>query len=476
MLRAVIPIHAFTVAVVLVLVSAGCSSGHKPAAADKAGRSSTPVVLKLASISFLNNQDAPLLRQFADRAADLSGHRLRVRVVDPRLGPGGPEQQVARAVRDGKYELGWIAAGGWDELGVTSFQALQAPFLISNYRLMNNVARSSLADRMLKGLEDYDVVGLALVPDALQHPTGRNRAFVAPADYAGARFFTIRSRATDDLLAALGAAPVHDFGTKSDGQPWPLEAGGPGIATGNVIMQARLSTLFANQAVFERLSDDERKALQTAAAELVRKAIVRTPSDQAAARIFCQNGAIAMAGHADLTALEQAARPVTAKLERDSETKGFIEEIRKLKASTPTGRALVLPPGCRREPHPATLTGKRRSPTILNGTYRYTLTKAAAEAFGDPATETLDEYPVVATWYLRDGKWATAGPDGGKGTYTITGNRIAIYSPRLGYTDTFTFARDADGTLHLKPVLPMDRGDQFFTAGAPWRRIGPSVK
>lgn len=475
MRRTVSPIHAFAVAVALALVCGGCRSGHKPAAGDKAGRSA-PVFLELASISFLNNQASPLLQQFADRVAALSGNSVRVRVVDPRLGPGGPEQQVARAVRDGKYDLGWISAPAWDELGVTSLQALQTPFLITSYRLMDDVARSSLAQRMLDGLGSYQIVGLALVPDALQHPKGEKRAFVAPGDYAGARLFNVPSRATDDLVAALGATPVHGFGSTFDGQPWPLEAGGHGIATGNVVLLAKLSTLFANKAAFERLSDDQRRALQTSARELVGQAIARTPSDQAAARIFCQNGAIAMASRADLAALEQAARPVTAKLERDSETKDLIEEIRKLKASAPPGRPLMLPPGCRREPRPTALRGTRLSASILDGTYRYTLTKAAAEAFGDPVNRTLDEYPVVSTWYLRDGKWATAGPEGDEGSYTITGNRIAIYTPRLGYTDTFTFARDANGTLHLKPVLPMDRGDQFFDAGAPWQRIGPPVK
>jgi hypothetical protein len=37
----------------------------------------------------------------------------------------------------------------------------------------------------------------------------------------------------------------------------------------------------------------------------------------------------------------------------------------------------------------------------------------------------------------------------------------------------FRFARDPNGTIHLKPVLPMDSGDQFIWASKPWRRIGP---
>jgi hypothetical protein len=40
----------------------------------------------------------------------------------------------------------------------------------------------------------------------------------------------------------------------------------------------------------------------------------------------------------------------------------------------------------------------------------------------------------------------------------------------------FTFARDGNGTVHLKPVPPMDPGDQFIWAYKPWRRIGPPTQ
>jgi hypothetical protein len=37
----------------------------------------------------------------------------------------------------------------------------------------------------------------------------------------------------------------------------------------------------------------------------------------------------------------------------------------------------------------------------------------------------------------------------------------------------FTFSRDPDGTLHLRAIPPMDPGDEWIMAGAPWKRVGP---
>ena len=62
---------------------------------------------------------------------------------------------------------------------------------------------------MLAGLKRDDVVGLALVPELLRHPVGLERPLLSPADFAGARIVDFPSRASDSLLRALGATPVH---------------------------------------------------------------------------------------------------------------------------------------------------------------------------------------------------------------------------------------------------------------------------
>src|SRR5262249_7979410 len=158
-------------------------------------------------------------------------------------------------VRKGDYDLGWIGARAWDELGVTSFQALQAPFLITNYAVFERFAKSPLAGQMLEGLESRHVVGVALIPGLLRRPVGLRRPFVCLADYRGARFRDNPSRVNDAIVTALGAVPAHvsnaDYPKAAadgaiDGGEWSF-ANAPlgGIVTGNVTLYAKALTLFA---------------------------------------------------------------------------------------------------------------------------------------------------------------------------------------------------------------------------------------
>jgi hypothetical protein len=75
---------------------------------------------------------------------------------------------------------------------------------------------------------------------------------------------------------------------------------------------------------------------------------------------------------------------------------------------------------------------------------------------------------------LSDGKWLLQG--GSTGTYEIVGNRIVFDWPQVASTLTFTLRRHANGDLDINPVLPMDPGDRWVWASAPWRRVGPPVR
>jgi hypothetical protein len=114
------------------------------------------------------------------------------------------------------------------------------------------------------------------------------------------------------------------------------------------------------------------------------------------------------------------------------------------------------------------------SPSTLNGTYHHRLTKAGAVAAGVPDDPDIGKVQIET---LRDGKWL-GGPTAGRatGTYEVVGDRIVFSSTEEAITNTFTFERNANGDLELDPVLPMDRGDQFNFASAPWRRVGPPVR
>jgi len=460
-----------------VLVLTGCATSHRVRAADKAGGSDAPLVLRLGDVDTQDDPNTtPVLEYFGNQVARLSGGTLRVRVIYDAAGHERPdvEAQVARKVRDGRFDLGWIGAAAWDELGATSFQALHAPFLVTDDVLLDRVATGPLADNMLGGLRDAGVQGLAVIPESLRNPVGLRRPFVSFASFRGARLIVTPSRATDAALRAVGATPVHALGKGqnlaiADGLLQSLAAFlGPYVVTGNVSFFPVLHTLFANPASLRALTAAERAALEQAAARTLANAVATRLSAQEAIERFCSTGRsasatgggrVVLASRAELAALVRATRPIYSELERDPRTKSLIGQIQALKRSLPPAPALRVPGGCSVPPRSGPTGGTGPQATSkLDGTYRWLLTTGN-----------------VSTMTLRGRKWQIGeGPDAG--TYKVTGNRIAFSWPSESSVLIFTFSRDRDGTLHLTPTPSVERGDRGVWSSAPWRRVGPPVR
>jgi C4-dicarboxylate-binding protein DctP len=473
------------VAIALAGLMAGCGSG----AADKAGGSSTPVVLRLANSNNSDQPDTDTIEHFAAQVRKLSGGSVRVRITYLAAGSDTPyvESRTIDAVRSGRFDLGWVGARSWDLEGVKSFRALQAPFLVTSMRLLNRVVTSPLADEMLDSLSDQGVVGLALAPDFLRHPVGTGRAFVAPADFRGARIRVQPSRVTERLIRALGGVPLEISNSQVgfaidrkevDAQEAAmLNSPGGSLVTENVVFFGKALTLFANPDAYDRLSDDQRRSLRAAAASAVQYATAHHPPDSDLAQGYCYDRrSIVLAKPAAVRALARETQPVYRWLEADPQTKRFIEQIQAWKRTTPPDpsiRSGQVPAQCRRLQPQAQAVGAPRSPSLFDGTYRWLITRAESiEYWHSPPRPGGDSFPIVGTMILDKGTWQMVGLDNDHGTYTIRGDRVRFDWPRVASVLVFTFTRDGDGTLHLRPVLPMDRGDQFIWSYKPWHRIG----
>ena len=81
---------------------------------------------------------------------------------------------------DGDFELGWMGARAWDRMGIKSFQALQAPFLVTDHELLGRITTGPLAARMLGGLDGHGFVGLSLVPERLRYALGAKEPLASP--------------------------------------------------------------------------------------------------------------------------------------------------------------------------------------------------------------------------------------------------------------------------------------------------------
>ena len=481
-------------AVIAAVAAGGCSSGG--AGGDKAGGAGEPVVLRLANIA-VDLDNTPAIQDFVSRVEERSGGYLRIQAMD-RWGDfaADAEQQVVRAVAAGQVDLGWAGAGLFDTMGVTSFQALQAPMLIDSYALERAVVASDLPAQMMQGLDRVGVRGLGVLADSLRKPIAVTHPMLNPADWRGITFGTYQSQVKDQAIRALGATPLVAFGSArdqalKDGKLQGFELGlfayhhitlesrAPYV-TANVNLWPQVDVLVANPGRLGALTEQQRGWLRQAAQDTAGRSAALADRDAQLLERACQSGARgATASPADLAALRTAFAPVEANLERDPQTKAFIEQIRALKRSTPAGAPLVIPAGCtgKAPQQPAANTGT--APTDLKGTYRWTMTKqdALASETEDKSPEHLAAFPWTFTMTLKDGTWTLFHRENGqpvtdgRATYASEGNRISFTWPREGRVLAFTFSVDGKGNLQLRPVPPMDVGDQFVWATHVWTKI-----
>ncbi|GAB3847207.1 hypothetical protein GCM10027610_066650 [Dactylosporangium cerinum] len=482
------------VAVLAVLaVLGGCTVASGRPGQDKAGGRGEPAVLRLADIN--SGLDySPAVAYFVERAAAVSHGQLKIEVSS---GWGDfaqdADQRVVHDVAAGKADLAWAPTRVFETLGVNSFQGLTAPLLVDSYALQRAVLASDLPGQMLRGVEPLGVTGLAVLGGGLRKPIAAKRPLLGPADWRGLKFEAKRSTTQVNTIKALNAQPTELV----KGGPSRSEALAAGqidafelnllayllntavqrapYVTANIDLWPATAALVANSKRWGGLSKDQRGWLTTAAAEATTRSAQLADDDAKLVKEACAaGGRFTNAAAADLDALRQAVAPVYAELDRDAQTKTFIERIRALKASVAREPALAIPADC---PDAAVPGGTTGATGALDGVYRWKLTVDDARTHGTVNDQQhLDDwYPSTFTMTLRAGRWEgrqTASSEISSGTFGVSGSRISFDWPATGDVLSFTFAVGANGDLTLTPVPPMDPGDRFVWSLHSWTRIG----
>ncbi|HKY55898.1 MAG TPA: hypothetical protein VJM08_16395 [Anaerolineales bacterium] len=173
---------------------------------------SEPITLSLAVADQVDRASDPYVREFIEQVNTLSNGSITIQPIldagahtTPSFEPG-----IVKALKEGRYDLGLVASRAFDTQGITSFQALQAPFLITNDALSKAVATSDISTRMLDSLSSAEIVGLTLWPEDLRQPFSvmADKPILAPEDFAGLNVRAIPSGVTYTLLERLGATPM----------------------------------------------------------------------------------------------------------------------------------------------------------------------------------------------------------------------------------------------------------------------------
>ena len=326
--------RAFTLltTVALALAASACSGSG----VDKAGgtRTKPPVVLTLA-----NHEQGPEdVMYWIEEVQRRSGGSLRIQVQNQwRDQDFTYDKGTIADVQAGKVQLAKVATRAYDTVGLDSFQALLAPFLIDNQTLERRVLESDLTGQMLAGTGKLGLVGLAVLPTDLRKPLGLSRPLVAAKDYRGARIGVREGELAKTTFAALGATPVEyvpggplngldgvelSLGTIR-GNAYDQQAT---AVTANVTFWPRTVTVVMNRRAFESLTPSQRDALQQAGSSVVsRQLAFRLGEEGRDRQILCQRGLrFVRASDQELAALRRAVQPVYDQLERNAVTRSLL--------------------------------------------------------------------------------------------------------------------------------------------------------
>jgi TRAP-type transport system periplasmic protein len=397
--------------------------------ADKAGGQpeGTPVVLTLANHDYASFDSAPA--QFAAAVKRISGGSIDIKIRYGFRYYDVDEKGTIADVRSGTIDAALVGARAWDTVGVRSFQALLAPFLVDSYPLERRVLESELVDPMLDGIEPLGLVGLAIVPGELRRPLGTSRALLRPEDYEGALIGIRPSSLSRTTFEALGGSAKGFAGPDALAGFDGAESGvhtiqgngydvGARALTANVVLWPRPATIVMNEKVFDALTDDQQDALRRAGVDTVEPLLATIEeTEQSALEAICQGSHLPLlsASPADRTALRRAVQPVYDRIERDPLTQELISEIEDLRANEigaadePLRCPKALPAG---------------DEEALQGLWRVTVTRKELRAAG-AQLEQLERAEGSWTLELHDGRWVGRNLDSGniyRGTYTVNGD------------------------------------------------------
>ncbi len=366
--------RGFSRRIIVLLGAAALSMGLTACGGDDEDTSGTgatgdTATLRLGYVTTPQHPYGIALDAFKKEVETASGGKL---VIENTPNYTGGDIQLFDDVVGGTIEMGGISTAIWDTKGSNTFQALQAPFLITNYGLAGTVEGGPIGTAMLQspnGPAKFGLVGLGILEGGLRKPVSRGAPLKSPADFKGKKIREPQSKVLSIATAALGAQPVavpvgEVFTALQNGTVDGVEANlGLLVAnkwfevTKNVTQNINLwpfpAAVVVNKAQFDKLTDEQKGWLETAGKNLSAASIkvFTNPAPDATnfVQVLCDAGyTFAFASDADIAALTKAVQPAYDQLSEDPEVAGLIKQIQDAKAAAgPPAAPPPLPAGCK---------------------------------------------------------------------------------------------------------------------------------
>jgi TRAP-type C4-dicarboxylate transport system substrate-binding protein len=345
-------------ALALGLAACGDDGGDS---GDTAGGGDTTVL----DVAYVTTQDHPYgiaIDSFAEEVN--AGGQL---TIIPQPVYPLSEVQLLDDVRIGVVPMATISTAIFDTAGITAFQALQAPFLITDYTLAEAVEGGDIGKSMLADASEQagDIVALAIHEGGLRKPLGV-KPLRSVADFRGTTIGAPQSQVLAAGLQAIGAnaepVPLLDvYQALQTGTVDGVEADLPLIytlrwyeaatyVTGNVNLWPSPAALVINKEVYAGLSAEQQQALMDAAADITSASveIFTTPGSPVAQDLVNCGVEYVSSTPKQLTGLQNASAEAVSQLSPESQ-----EYVAQIEGKKEALEPLPAPPAL-----PTTKTGE----------------------------------------------------------------------------------------------------------------------
>ena len=351
---------------------AGCGSsgttgatGTTAAAPNALGTVGTRTNLRLGFVTTAQHPYGLALAAFARRASQMSHGKVGVSLT-PSYG-GGDDVALLGDIRSGAIDGGSVSAPVWQGVGVQSFEALQMPFLITNYALERAVITGPLAKQMLAGTKALGLTGLAIHEGGLRKPAAVEGCLLEPSDFKDVHMRSVQSDLLAQSITALGAIPTplplsRVAHAVEDGSLNAIEANVGLVYTqkfyevlrcmsGNVNLWPFPAVLVVRDAAWNAIPAADRAVITRAANSLAADSldILTNPASTLVADL-CKAGDgffyFGTATKPQLAAMREAVQPVYDRYAKVDPTGAFITRITALKGTITPPAPSPYPPGC----------------------------------------------------------------------------------------------------------------------------------
>lgn len=338
-------------AVVLALALVACGDDEPEAEAATQTVTEPEVTLRLGYVTPPEHPYGIAVDHFVDQVKERSNGAIEITPV-PSYRDG--DVPLLADVRGGAIELASVSTATWDSQGATAFEALQAPFLITNYPLEREVITGDIGRDMLALAEEQvpGIVGLAIHEGGLRKPLGVSEPLVSPATFRGKSLRSVESRVLRIGLRSLGAdpnpIPIGDVYSALDvGTVDGMEANLGLIQTFKFYEVARFvsninfwpfpTALVISRDAFDQLTEEQQQVIRAAARTVPAFSIDQIFNRRSELpQTLCDEGVTFVeVSDANAASLEAAAQSGVDELSRDADVAGFIERIQELKDNQP---------------------------------------------------------------------------------------------------------------------------------------------